>query len=314
MDPLFIVGVPRSGTTLLRELLASSDQISLPENEFQIIPWMIAVVKDPNKLTDGEKVKIKKAIANSAYTMHANDSLRGKIIGLDLCECESLDHVIRKVLTFGLDPEGAIYFGDKTPRNLFYLDVIRQIFPSMKVINIVRDARDVVASMKSAWGTSYVRGACTWVDGMKCAKNYADKYPSEILSIKYEDLCHHTEKVLREISHFLDVEFQDKMLIPRNAAEKMGAAAGRTDVVRRKISKFSNLTASSLYRIESIVGEELLRLGYPLVNLDCKANYPNTGLLKILRVRDFLWGFGRQIREKGLVSGVAYRIKQNIYR
>lgn len=316
MNPLFIVGVPRSGTTLLRELLASCDQICLPENEFQIIPWLISKVKNHEKLTIDEKARLKTSVLRSAYTMHSSDVLKEEIINLDFMDEDSLGGAIQSLLLLGCerDLRSVRYFGDKTPRNLFHLELIREVYPSMKVINIVRDARDVVASMNEAWGTSFIRGACVWGEGVRSAEEYKDNYPDGILSIKYEDLCSDTENVMREISLFLDVEFQEEMLTPRKIPEKMGAAAGKTGVVKGNAYKFDRMSASNLYLVESIVGAELGELNYPLVNEDCKSYSPSAWLLRFLQARDFILGFRRQVQEKGLISGVLYRVRQNLYR
>ena len=101
------------------------------------------------------------------------------------------------------------YFGDSTPVNIMQADLIDQLLPGSKFINVIRDGRDVASSVvKEKWGPSEHFAALDWwKNRMVTAQRALSKIKSENkLEIRIEDLVvHRREETLSRITEFLNL-------------------------------------------------------------------------------------------------------------
>jgi len=95
-------------------------------------------------------------------------------------------------------------WAEKTPTNIYLIDKFLQTFPDAKVIHIVRDPRDVVLSLMERGASAY-KAAERWLTSLSAIRNC--RYHSNVLEIKYEDLILETEKTLKKVSSYLNIEF-----------------------------------------------------------------------------------------------------------
>ena len=73
---------------------------------------------------------------------------------------------------YGVKDEVEIRFGDKTPGYILHLTLLKEIWPDIKMVHIIRDPRDYSASVRQAWGMSLMRAAHRWPTTMKAAIRY----------------------------------------------------------------------------------------------------------------------------------------------
>ena len=119
---------------------------------------------------------------------------------------------------------------DQTPKNMYYLNEILSYFPNAKVINMVRDQRDVLLSQKNKWkrrflGASYIPlseairsyinyhpilSARVWNSSLKYSKEFKDNKRVKI--VKFEDLLVEPIRIVKELCQFLEIEFNKEML------------------------------------------------------------------------------------------------------
>ena len=149
--PIFILGNPRSGTTLLRLMLNNHPNIVIPP-ECGFIEWLYPKYKNWDILDDNSKVKsFLKDLAKtkkfetwhldlefiSKYLSKYNPSTYQELCGL-------------VYYSFGVENRKTdiIRWGDKNNYYITRLDVISQIYPNAQYILMVRDGRDVSASYK----------------------------------------------------------------------------------------------------------------------------------------------------------------------
>ncbi len=215
--PIFIIGNPRSGTTLLRLMLSSHKNIVItPESGFSI--WLYPLYKDwiPKQLS--RKDKLIDAILKSR-----------KFETWGLGKVEIVEEVNYK------DPQNYVEFmsciyelyakkikrsykrwGDK---NGFYIkcpEVIKSVFKNAIFIHIVRDGRDIACSYKELMkrdidsmykpnlSTDIMSIAKEWSNNLFHAKNVFDSMnSSDHMTIKYEDLLLNNESTLLKICSFI---------------------------------------------------------------------------------------------------------------
>lgn len=187
MRPIFIVGCPRSGTTLLRLMLDSHPAISCgPETHF------VAVL---------EQV-MNRWPALQRYGFD-EDYWYDKLA--ELVDSFQRDYAARR---------GKQRWADKTPRYALHLPFIDKLFPSCQVIHLIRDGRDVVASHRDSWGYKSAVGAPDkWRSFITAARAWGATVPAERYSeLRYEDLVADPETSLRRIISFLDEPWDDVVL------------------------------------------------------------------------------------------------------
>jgi len=201
-QPLFVLGFPRSGTTLLQQSLTVHPRIA-PGGELSIIvetaQWVPRTLDSPLAYPD--------ALAELWMGDHCDD--------LDVLR----DFYLRKVAQLGIVPLGAAWFTDKTPLNETELGLIHLLFPQSPLLHVTRHPLDVVLSMHATLLTHGYYCA-TALD--TAARHYAliddlvQHYRRELklryLRVRYEDLVDRQEATMREVFAFVGETFDPACL------------------------------------------------------------------------------------------------------
>ena len=200
---LFVVGVGRSGTSLLQAMLASHSEIEfLPETSF-LRRW---VGESDGSLEAGQlqsQVQHDERVArlNINFDDFDFDSLSDNWPELDLYE------------SFFRQINNSKFVGDKDPRLIEFVSFVTSRWKNCKVIHIYRDPRDVLASKKKAdWSKKrslmfhMIAGAAQYRLGND------QRLSDQVLKVKYEKLTSEPEQTLQSICRWLDVPFESAML------------------------------------------------------------------------------------------------------
>lgn len=129
-QPVFILGFPRSGTTLTEQVLASHSQVRAGGE----LPFGRELAEQAKALTAGAFPRHPEAV-----TDEQRDTLGTQL----------RDHYLARAERYGLLREGAAFFTDKMPLNEPYLPLLQLAFPQSPVIVVSRDPRDVMVSAMS---------------------------------------------------------------------------------------------------------------------------------------------------------------------
>jgi LPS sulfotransferase NodH len=205
---VFLIGCPRSGTTWLQRMLAAHPGIATGQ-ETHLFDFYI-----------GPQLRIWRKLLDPSVTG------RGRVgIGCYLAEEEFLDVVrdyMRALLAGILGPVGSgTLFLEKTPAHALHVSEIHQLLPRARFIHLVRDPRDVVASLLAAsrsWGAGWApqtasRAAVTWRRHVEAARESAASLPTtHFMEVRYEALLADTATALSGIARFLEVEWSGAAL------------------------------------------------------------------------------------------------------
>ncbi|WP_170788948.1 tetratricopeptide repeat-containing sulfotransferase family protein [Ruegeria lacuscaerulensis] len=206
--PIFVVGQPRSGTTLMEMMLSS----------------------DPN-------------IAGCGELMLGSDLSVNFWQGKDTFDTASAAQFaqeFRKLMP--PIPEGSIAFVDKMPHNFQRVGYLLSAFPNARVINMQRDPRDVGLSK---WIRRFPAGGMRYASNQKAIAHTANLYRrymahwekvfgDRILTVPYEKLVADPETYSKKVAAFCGIEWSDAMMHPEENKKQVRTAS--IDQVRNKIS------------------------------------------------------------------------------
>jgi hypothetical protein len=215
-QPLFVVNAGRSGSTLLQSMLVAGGQVAIPPEAKVISP---AIVKYLLLQFLGWPDLCRLTIA--LFESHAcfplwETSLRPAYqaaIRLPSGE-RSLARIIDEVFVCYRDQRcpGAEVWGDKSPINTLHLPRILRTFPGARYLHLVRDGRDVVASMV-ARGIAVNRATSRWIACVEQVLALQRKLrPEQFLEVRYEALVTRPAETLAMVCMFAGVEYREAML------------------------------------------------------------------------------------------------------
>ena len=256
-QPIFLGGCERSGTTLLRVILDTHSNIHCgPESKIiaKTIPaWM-----------------------NQRQTN--TDILREYYRFTD----ETIDALYRNIILTAISRGHTIttpWIAEKSPQNVFYYHHIRALFPQSPIINMVRDGRDVVASLlemdwcsdmgKPLDFTINIEAAChRWLTAVNANATFqTNAMSAPYLQLRYEDLVSEPKAVITEILAFLGESWEDSLLdfhlVKRELGDESSSATVQNRITENRIGRWrSRFTGEDIKLLNAVLGDALHRLGY----------------------------------------------------
>ena len=147
LGPLFVIGMPRSGTKLMRALLNQHPSISLTLAESHFIPFFVKKFSDSRRLDSRkERERFIKTLQRTAFysTMRKLGYSLDVIHFFDNIDIASWNTVFEHVFRhFGDEKSSPLtIWGDKTPGYINHIPFLKSIFPTARFIHMIRDPRD----------------------------------------------------------------------------------------------------------------------------------------------------------------------------
>jgi hypothetical protein len=321
-SPIFVVGVERSGTTLLQLMLNAHPNISIigEVNYFGgvlQIKKMIPSIETPENL---ERVMGHVKYVNTIRRIPCIEQIL-QLVKQRLGEDTSptYEKFYKYLLEEYARRRGAGRFGEKTATNVRYLEKLLEIFPNCRILHIVRDPRAVVASMiKTSTGSScVVTNAIKWEIEILYSRNFSKKTNSYI-ELLYEDLVQRPEAQLKRICEFIEEEYDCKMLdfyktakfYLNNQPDSEGAFR---PTFTGSIGKWRvELSEARLFIIEKIVASVMYKFGYQKsrIRFRSKLGAPLVFLLELLKYLKFKFTEIklRRGRDRNIIFGKSTRL------
>ena len=191
---VFLVGFPRSGTTLLENVLAAhADVVSLEEKDC-FAPGSAAYLAEPAGLERLAEIALRDAVRER-------------------------EHYWSAVRRNGIEPRGKVFI-DKMPLSSVALPVIAKLFPNARILFALRDPRDVVLSCfrrrfgmnPSMYELLTLEGAATFYDAvMRLCERYRELLPLPHQFVRYESLVDNFEATTREVCAFVGIDWDPTM-------------------------------------------------------------------------------------------------------
>ncbi len=220
---IFLLGCPRSGTTLLQSFIAGHSQVtSFPESKFfqrLVYPG-----------TWRSRLGIASGRARLNYNQFFQDIGRTDVkrhLPSNAIFIRQYAYAFVASLDALAEEENRSCWLEKTPAHIQRISYIERLVPQSKFIHIIRDGRDVVASLYSVsreypetWNGSWDIDKCIqrWLSDTHISYLHSNK--ANHLLVRYESLVDNPNSVLKAICEFLNLSFEDKMIENRSRSAK----------------------------------------------------------------------------------------------
>lgn len=263
-SPIFIVGMPRSGTTLLRSLLNQHPLIAIaPETHF--LTMYQGNSKSPESC-------LQEYLSSERFRYFG---IKQENVYLRLKKEACLSY--KKVFD-ALIKEYALYvnkpiFGEKTPGHYEHLTTFFQWYPEARVLWIIRDPRAVAASYQHVpWHKGGVTGpAIRWRSSIKELQKW--KKDGRVFVLKYEDLIMSPQLSIDAICDFLNVDSIPKTRLETNRDdpslnhhkgwEHEHLKSSAKSISTRPLTKWkAELTSKQIAIIESLTSRGMEEMNY----------------------------------------------------
>ena len=258
----FIVGCGRSGTTLLKTILNAHPNVSIPHETF----FFNSIARGDIHSEVRPQTRIQK-IVSCWWIREMNVTEEGLREALG-DRCPTWPNLLVALLCETTDHE-ATRIGEKTVGHLLFVDQLLKLYPSCRVIQIIRDPRAVLASFRSSSvGSSFAAKIIRdWSKAIEVDRQHQTR--SRYSRIRFEDLLLDTRGTLEQLCEFLELPFSESMLEFHNRQDK-----GFSDLqphhqnTTKKIFTSgidawqSKLSRSSVALLEHYLGASMCELGY----------------------------------------------------
>ena len=241
--PIFIGGMQRSGTSLLRAIIGSHPDVAIFQYDLQLWKIFYERYKDTNLDKSSNLTQLlndiykSKKVRNAqikpdreVVEQHINVASPGKITLSLVYQC-FLEEYAKRV--------GRKRWGLKTPHNEFYSRELFSAHPDATMIQIVRDPRDVAVSYlgydlmpNSFIGPQHID---QWKRSFQWALYNEQHFNDSFLCIYYEELVNYPEKIIKQICNKSDLEYQPSMLKMDSHISWRGTNSSFNDTKEKKL-------------------------------------------------------------------------------
>ena len=281
----FVVGLTRSGTTLLRMMLDAHPQLTIPP-ETHFVPDLIKAARDEAGV-DGMLAAMTENRTWGDFGIDA-DEMRERLAAIPPADPAE---AVRAFFRTYAERQGKPRWGDKTPAYMLSVGRIGRTLPESRFVHLIRDGRDVALSQRARAINEQpppAEQAARWVKRIRKSREQAGALKGpRYVEARYEDLVRDPETTLRRACEFIELPWDDAMLrYHERAAERLEEMAGalraegahaqqeagyridnhapttkppdpsKLDKWRREMSE------EDLRAYESVAGEMLAELGY----------------------------------------------------
>jgi hypothetical protein len=272
---VFVLGSPRSGTTLLYHMILSAGNFAVYRTESNVFNLLVPRFGDLSVRRNREAL-MKVWLGSKLFERSGLEAR--KIEEKVLNDCRNGGDFLRTVMGQIASQQGVERWADCTPDHLLYLAEIKREIPEALFIHILRDGRDVALSLdKQRWirpfpwdrRKSLLIAGLYWQWIVNKGREHGRGLGADYVEIHFEDLIQNPRPTLESLGRFMDHDLDyDRILkvgigsvSDPNTSFHKDSEKGEFNPVARWRNSFP---AKELARFESMTGETLDSLGYDL--------------------------------------------------
>lgn len=273
--PIFVIGCPRSGTTMLQLMLHSHERIAVPpETRFLIQAYyhrrLHGDMRDvENRRRLAEWIATDKSTKFRELGIDRKSYVRRAVEGPG-----SLGSVVGEAFRTYAERFGKPRWGDKRPCYYKHVDMLLRLFPDAQFVHLIRDGRDCVASLKGMpwYKLDVYHAIANWAESIDHGRRCARSLPAGgYHELRYEDLTADPEAELTKLCAFLGEDFDPAMCEPQRLAttavpaHKVWHSNTHREVTQARIGRWADrLEPWEVALCEEALGDRLTAHGYEL--------------------------------------------------
>ncbi|MCI5121319.1 MAG: sulfotransferase [Candidatus Electrothrix sp. AUS4] len=270
--PIFIVGSPRSGTTLLYHMLSSSGGFANYRAEthlFNLIAPYFGNLKNVNN-----KQKLLLFWTQSHFFQRSNLDPKKFIKDIDM-NCLNYGDFLSLFMDSIAANQNVSRWAECTPTHLLYMNKIKKEIPNAKFIHIIRDGRDVALSLsKLQWGNSMpllinnrlISCALSWRYLINKGKKNGKYLGNNYIEINFETLVTKPKQVLKKLSDYIEYDLDYSTIQAKSIGSVKAPNTSFTDKSKPINRWRTYLDQKDITNIEQVIGNELVSNGYQVSN------------------------------------------------
>ncbi len=280
--PVFVVGAPRTGTTLVKTILNRHPDVHLfDEVHFFERVWDdradIGDLSNPFSQADAIQ-RVREIVAKFGSDPEIAETLNVEEYRRRLLEGgRQYRNLFRILLQAGAERHGAAIWGDSSPQDILYLDTLMKWYPEARIVGLVRDPRAFLTSYKNYHrrGVDSYRErynplpvSMLWRSYMTALLETEGKpWADQVLTVHYEDLVREPEVQVRRLCDHVGIPFDAAMLDVDSSNSSFvpeGRTAPQPGIVSSSVDRWrTDLSPTELWLGERVFGSLRARLGYP---------------------------------------------------
>ena len=229
--PIFIVGTPRSGTTLAAKILGRHPRLFMP-GETHFFDDIHSHAKADGTFGEEDRQGIRDRLAtlygryNEPTDQERIDHLLGQGCDFQAAAWTSYRDALTAFMRAQMEHEGKVRWGNNAPRDIFHVKTIVRFYPDAKVVVCVRDPRDFLVSYKGKWRSTAedeverlrslyhpLVTSLLWKSSMKLVPSIRERVPEgNLFILPYETMVADPEGTVRRLCETIGEEYDPAML------------------------------------------------------------------------------------------------------
>lgn len=270
--PVFVVGCPRSGTTVLYHMLLSAGDFAVYRTESNVFNLLVPRFHGMRSAADRQEL-LDVWVRSKLFRVSGLDP--HEISAKVMAQCRSGGDFLRIVMQEIAHKQGVSRWADCTPEHLLYMEEIKQQIPDALFVHIIRDGRDVALSyVKQGWShpLPWDRDDRLGVAGLywqwlvRRGREQAKGLGADYQEVRFEDLIARPQETLSRlglfVGHDLDYERIHSAGIG-SVSEPNSSFAAEAEGTFNPVARWkTKMSAEQVAGFEELVGDSLLELGY----------------------------------------------------
>jgi len=270
--PIFVVGCPRSGTTLLYHMLLSSGAFANYRAETHVFNMLVP--RFGNRARLPARTRLIDAWLKTDY-FRATGLKANELRECLIRDCRSGGDFLRIVMEAIAERQGVDRWSECTPEHILYLSKIKRDIPGAKVIHIIRDGRDVAVSLEKqgwirplAWDktNSLLVAGLYWQyvvqEGRRLGRSIAPDY----LEVQFERLLADPREELSSVSEFIEqsLDYDQIVRMGVGSVSRPNSSFPLPDgnFSFKPVGRWKERPKSDIAKLEKLIGTLLNALGY----------------------------------------------------
>jgi hypothetical protein len=294
--PVFVIGNPRSGTTMFRLALTAHRSISIPPEN----PFLVKLFDRFGRIKSFQASQLDELFdAMSAKPVSFFDrwemdqgTVRDLLAQSEGCTFSEIGARLYQAYP-KIDGAESFIWGDKNTSYFQYVDILSWLYPNAKFIHLVRDGRAVLASYQAlnkrkkenenvrfpVLPSHPIIAASRWLNAVQTIERAFSKMkPENCITVRYEDVVGDFENQLTRVCEFLNISYETNMKDFHKLNEKFGLEPRKYDswkwrtrepITAQRVDDWKkSLSDSDVSSFETVAKGQLNEFGYDLLSGD----------------------------------------------